>query len=88
MNDVIIWIFIIIVFLLIFKVLLNTYELYSSYLDHKTKCFDCEKDIIKRCGEEWAWTAQPAKSFDAEFDLVSRKGDPWDGYGAKTIKYY
>ena len=81
-------IFIIITILLIWRVTLDMREKYTTHLDHKTKCFDCESDMIARCGAGCAWRAQPAKSFDAEFDLLQRNGDIEAGFGAKTLKYY
>ncbi len=90
-DTVLIIVFMIIVMLLILKVSLDIrekYTSYTSYLDHKSKCFDCEIDIRRRCGVEYAWKAQPAKSFDSEYDLVTRYNDPAAGYGAKTLKYY
>ena len=88
-NNVTVLIFILITILLIIKVSLSSYERYTMYLDHKTKCFDCEKDIIKRCGPEYAWMAQPAKSFDAEFEAIKQAGgEPSAGFLAKTLKYY
>lgn len=88
-DNVTVVIFILITVLLIIKVSLVSYEKYTTYLDHKSKCFDCEKDIIRRCGPEYAWIAQPAKSFDAEYEAIQQAGgDPNAGYLAKTIKYY
>ncbi len=87
--EVLIVVFMIVVLLLIFKVSWDIKEKFSTYLDHPSKCFDCEKDIIRRCGEEYAWKAQPAKSFDAEYEAIAQyEGDPRGGYLAKTLKYY
>lgn len=82
-------IFLIIVVFLLIGVSLNIYEKYTSYTDHKTKCFDCETDVIKRCGVKAAWMAQPAKSFDAEREAISQTdGRIEGGFMAKTLKYY
>lgn len=84
----------IVVFMIVFAIIfihvsLITVERYTTYLDHPSKCFDCEKDIIRRYGEQYAWKAQPAKSFDAELEAISQSGgDPSAGYLAKTLKYY
>jgi hypothetical protein len=89
MNQVTVIVFICIVVLLIAKVAFDIREKYTSYLDHKSKCFDCEKDMIQRCGEKCAWMAQPAKSYDAEREAVLQYGgDISGGYLAKTLKYY
>ena len=63
--------------------------LYDTFVDHKSKCFDCEKDIAHRCGSNFVWKAQPAKSFDAETEGIAiTGGDPSGGFLAKTLKYY
>lgn len=88
-NNVTIYVFIAVVALFIVKVALDIYEDFSTYTDHKTKCFSCEKEMIQRCGEKCAWMAQPAKSFDAEFEAVAQAGGNLEGgYLAKTLKYY
>lgn len=89
MLEVTIVVFFIVVFLLILLVTLSISEKYTNYLDHKSKCFDCERDIINRCGVEYAWRSQPAKSFDSEFEAIQQAdGNPNAGYMAKTLKYY
>lgn len=62
-------------------------EKYVNYLNHKSKCFSCEKEMIQRVGKNGAWMANPAKSFDAEREAVSKNGLE-GGFLAKTIKYY
>ena len=57
----------------------------AQYLQHKTSCFDCEKQMINTHGEEGAWMGQPTKSFDAEKE-ARRQGE--SGFLAKTLKYY
>lgn len=59
-----------------------------QYLDHKTKCFSCEKQVLQTHGPKYVWMAQPAKSFDAEREAIIQKGSPEGGFLAKTIKYY
>ena len=89
MTNAVVIVFIFVTVLMILKASLVTYERYTTYLDHKTKCFDCEKDVISRCGPKYAWMAQPAKSFDAEFEAIQQTGDdPSAGFLAKTLKYY
>lgn len=81
----------ILIFLMIMTIVCERGEhfmMMTSYLDHKSKCFDCEQDIIRRLGPGAAWMAQPSKSFDAEGELLARMKDIRAGYGAKTLKYY
>jgi hypothetical protein len=69
----------IVVLISILAVVFKVKEAFFEYLNHKSKCFDCEQDIIKRCGVDQAWSAQPTKSFDSELT---------NGWIAKTMKYY
>jgi hypothetical protein len=69
----------IVVVISILAVVFKVKEAFAEYLNHKSKCFDCEQDIIKRCGVDQAWRAQPTKSFDSELA---------NGWIAKTMKYY
>lgn len=69
----------IIVVVSILAVVFKVNESFAEYLNHKSKCFDCEQDIISRCGVNQAWKAQPTKSFDSELS---------NGWIAKTMKYY
>jgi hypothetical protein len=73
--------------LVLAKVVLDIKELFtvSQYLNHKSKCYDCEQDIISREGEDAAWKAQPTKSFDSEAQGVQMDGN---GFIGKTLKYY
>lgn len=57
----------------------------AQYLQHKSSCFDCEKQMINMYGEEGAWMGQPTKSFDSEKEAL-RQGE--SGFLAKTMKYY
>jgi hypothetical protein len=59
-----------------------------NYMNHKSKCYDCEKQILQTMGPSYVWMAQPAKSFDAEREAVIQSKSPEGGYLAKTIKYY
>lgn len=59
----------------------------EQYVDYKSKCYSCEREIIRRFGEQGAWMANPAKSFDAEREGV-RLGGLEGGFIAKTLKYY
>jgi len=85
-----------IVFLILFvltgiKVILILKETFAipEYLRHKSKCFDCENEVIAKYGPQSAWLANPTKGFDDEKDVVLRNnGDISSGYLAKTIKYY
>ena len=53
-----------------------------------SKCFSCEKDLIKRKGRGWAWQGQVSKCFDCEKDLVNRLGPKYGAKGGnnKTFK--
>jgi hypothetical protein len=59
-----------------------------QYMNHPSKCFDCEQDIINRYGVESAWRAQPTKLFSAETEGVAQTGTIAGGYLGKTLKYY
>ena len=41
------------------------------YLTNSTKCFSCERDLIRRYGPQWAWMGQNSKCFDCERQLAS-----------------
>lgn len=61
----------------------------AQYMHHKSKCFDCEADMIDRHGEDGAWMANPSKTFSAEADGIAQAGgDLSGGFLAKTMKYY
>lgn len=49
-----------------------------------SKCFSCEKDLIKRKGEMWAWQGQVSKCFDCEKDLVKRLGPKYGALGGNN----
>jgi len=53
----------------------------ETFLEYKTKCFDCEKQFPV----EWAWMGQPTKCFDCESELVRRTGIPSMGFEAHPI---
>jgi hypothetical protein len=60
-----------------------------QYLHHKSKCFDCEADMINRVGTDGAWMANPSKTFSAETDGIAQSsGDLSGGFLGKTMKYY
>ena len=40
------------------------------YLSGPTKCFSCERDMIRRAGPEWAWMGKQTKCFDCEKQLA------------------
>jgi len=60
----------------------------EHFVDQKSKCFSCEKDMQMRYGPDAAWMANPTKGFDDEFEAVLHAGDIRGGNLAKTIKYY
>ena len=61
---------------------------YSSIYDHPTKCFDCEKDAIRRWGPEYGWLGQKTKSFDAEKEMIAMTGDVASAIDTHPIRYY
>lgn len=91
-------IFILITLLFIFISLLNIYEAFSwdgmpdqipEYLKHKSKSFDAESEMIRRCGIDGAWKSNPTSCFDCETSAVDQAdGDIRGGFLAKSIKYY
>jgi len=85
-------IFIIITILFIFISFTNIYEKFygaPQYLNHKSKSFDAEREMINRCGLDGAWLANPSKCFDCETSAIDQAGgDISGGFLAKTIKYY
>lgn len=85
----IIYFFIFIIILLILKVVFDITEKFiPEYLHHKSKCYDCEKDILQRYGPNAVWMAQPSKLYSAEQSGIYQKDDISGGYIGKTIKYY
>lgn len=40
------------------------------YLAGPTKCFSCERDMVRRMGPEWAWMGKQSKCFDCERQLA------------------
>ena len=54
------------------------------YLEHPTKCFDCEAQYTPL----QAWKGQPTKCFDCEKDLASRPHGHASVFDAHPIKYY
>lgn len=53
----------------------------NLYLSNSTKCFDCETDMIRRYGPQWAWMGQNSKCFDCEKQLVNTAGAPYGALG-------
>ena len=53
-------------------------EHFDSELNHRTKCFSCEKQFAP----EDAWMGEPTKGFDDEREAVAQTGSGWL---AKTI---
>ena len=49
-----------------------------------TKCFSCEKDLLKRKGSEWVWQGQVSKCFDCQYDLVKRLGPEYGALGGNN----
>lgn len=71
------------------KVIFDVKEAFTvpEYLHHKSRCFDCEADMIGRYGQEGAWMANPSKTFSAEAQGVATGGLE-GGFIGKSIKYY
>ena len=75
----------VIVLLSLFYFQLKNREHFSGlYMIRPTKCFSCEKDLIKRKGEAWAWQGQVSKCFDCQTDLVKRLGPKFGGLGGNN----
>ena len=61
---------------------INQYESYNRlrtnrvplYKSKPSKCFDCEKEVEQRYGEEYVTFTQPSKCFDCEKEFVHRDG--------------
>lgn len=61
---------------------------HASIYEYPSRCFDCEKDLATRFGEEYAWMGQNTKSFASERAMVNRTGNIGAGVLAHPIKYY
>lgn len=60
----------------------------QQYLNHKTKCFQCEKQLLQDVGDDGVWFAQPSKLYDAEQDGIAQTRDLSGGYMGKTVMFY
>ena len=60
----------------------------TSVYEYPSKCFDCEKDLANRFGDDYAWMGQNTKSFASERALVQQTGSMRDGVHAHPLKYY
>ncbi len=58
-----------------------------EYLKHKSKSFDAEREMIRRCGIDSVWRSQPSKMYSAEQQGVDMYGEA-GGFIGKTLKYY
>lgn len=86
---ILILIFSVLFLLSLMKTAFSMSEGYQEYLKYKSKCFDCEKQMIQIYGENGAWLANPAKSFSAEKEAVMQAGeDISNGFLAKTLRWY
>jgi DNA-directed RNA polymerase subunit N (RpoN/RPB10) len=47
-----------------------------GFMSRPSKCFSCEKDIIRRMGPEYAWMAQPTKCFSCESQIYNNYKNP------------
>lgn len=91
MIALLVYCFVVIVLIIIYNYLLGVEHFerrYSTIYDHPTKCFSCERDVIQRYGEEWAWLGQNTKSFDAEKEMIRMTGDIASAMDTHPIKYY
>ncbi len=94
-SHVTIIIFIIVTIIFCLLSLFHIYETFivyrddqvPEYLKHKSRCFSCDQDIRKRCGESSVWRSQPSKSYDSEQQGVDMYGEA-GGFIGKTLKYY
>ena len=83
--------FTVVLILVVIKVKLDIKEMFqvAEYLYHKSSCFDCEKDMINRYGQDAAWMANPSKTFTAESDGIAQaNGNISGGFMGKTVKFY
>jgi hypothetical protein len=83
-------VFWVLIFLIVIYWILDKIEKFanSTIYDHPTKCFSCERDVIRRLGPEWAWLGQNTKSFDAEKEMIRMTGDISSAIDTHPIKYY
>lgn len=68
--------------------IIEKYNQIPQYMNHKSKCYDCERDIINRLGKDQAWRAQPSKLFSTETAGIAQTGKISGGFLGKTMKYY
>lgn len=71
------------------KSVVETKKEMPQYLNHKTKCFQCEKQLLSDVGDEGVWFAQPSKLYDAEQDGITQANNQVSGgYMGKTVMFY
>jgi len=75
--------------LLLLLFLKNVHEKFSNrlYLSGPTKCFSCERDLIRRYGMSHAYLGQPSKCFSCEKQIVANRG-PQYGVLAQPTKCF
>lgn len=75
--------------LIIFLIFKNVHEKFSDrlYLSGPTKCFSCERDLIRRYGMQYAYMGQPTKCFSCEKQIVANRG-PQYGVLAQPTKCF
>lgn len=67
----------------------NDEEFSHPYLYNKSKCFQCEREMINRCGADAAWMANPSKTYTAEVDgIIQNNGDIAGGFMGKTVRFF
>ena len=78
------------IIVLIIILLYSSYnEYYAEYLNYKSKCFSCEKQVIDMYGINSAWKANPAKSYNSEQNgILQANGNISGGFLGKTMKFY
>lgn len=87
MKCLLLFLFSIIFILILLLHYLHIEKFVPEYLNHKSSCFDCEKEVIRRCGEDSVWRANPSKMFSTEKAGVNMYGEA-GGFIGKTMKYY
>lgn len=66
------------IILLILVIFLFTNKIEKFTITRPSKCFSCEKDIIRREGILNIWKALPTKCFDCENHAVRDKVNPYN----------
>ena len=66
-------------------IMLLTKNLEKMTITRPSKCFSCEKDIIRREGIFNVWKALPTKCIDCEFQAIKLDKDPYTTGPTKCV---